>query len=110
MRLKSRTAAFFLVLLLIVTVSGSTFAAESYTGVAEGHNGNLKLEVVIENQEIMEINVLESEESDFTDVAFDQVISDIIATNSTEVDIVSGATVTSKAIISAVKDAVSKAG
>ena len=110
MRLKSRTAAFFLVLLLIVTVSGSTFAAESYTGVAEGHNGNLKLEVVIENQEIMEINVLESEESDFTDVAFDQVISDIIATNSTEVDIVSGATVTSKAIISAVKDAVNKAG
>ncbi|RCW47343.1 MULTISPECIES: flavocytochrome c [unclassified Halanaerobium] len=110
MRLKSKTAVLFLVLLLIVSAAGSVLAEESYTGEAEGHNGNLKLEVIIENQEIKEINVLESKESNFTDPAFDQVISDIIASNSIDVDTVSGATVTSKAIISAVEDAVSKAG
>lgn len=109
MRFKSKTAVIFLVMLLVFSVVGSA-AAEVYTGEAEGHNGKIKLEVTIQNQEIKDIKVLESQESSFADIAFDRVISGIIESNSTDVDTVSGATTTSKAIITAVTDVVSKAG
>jgi len=74
-----------------------------YTGSAEGHNGPIELEVTIENNEISDIVILNhSETEDLSDPAFEEVSAAIIENNSTDVDVVSGVTVTSDAITEAV--------
>lgn len=81
-----------------------------FVGEAEGRNGTIKVEVKIEDKEIKEINVVENHESEFTKDVFTQVIDTIIKANSAEIDTISGATVTSEAIIAAVASAVEKSG
>ena len=76
---------------------------------APGKGGMVKLEVTFENSEIRDIKVLESKESDYTDPVIEALAKEIIDTNSTEIDVVSGATLTSYAIINGVKNAVEKA-
>ena len=111
MRLKQKSLVILAFLLVVSSLFFSVNAAESFVGEAEGHGGLVKLEVFIENQEIEKIEVLENNESSFTEVAFERIISNIVETNGTaSVDAVSGATVTSEAIIVAVEDAVSKSG
>lgn len=78
----------------------------TYIGSADGHNAPLEVEVTVENGEITNVVVLSHEESDgIADPALEEVPAGIVASNSTEVDIVSGATVTSEAIMSAVDTA-----
>lgn len=110
MFLKKRSIVLLAVILLVSSLFSPVNAAESFVGEAEGHNGLIKLEVFIENQEIKSIEVLESNESDFTKEAFNKLISDITSQNTTSVDLVSGATNTSKGIVAAVEAAVAKAG
>ncbi|UUX34966.1 FMN-binding protein [Fundicoccus culcitae] len=86
--------------------SETTFEDGTHTGSAEGHNGPLELEVVVEDGAIVEINILDhSETKGLSDPAFEEVVAAIIESNSVEVDTVSGATYTSNAIIDAVKNA-----
>jgi|SRR5690625_4697095 len=78
----------------------------TYEGTAEGHNAPLTLEVTVENGEIANVVITEHEESEgISDPAFEEVPAAIMETNSTDVDTVSGATVSSNAIISAVEEA-----
>ncbi len=81
----------------------------TFIGEGRGKGGPLKLEVTLENSEIKNIKVLESKESNYTKPVIADLTKQIVDTNSTKVDIVSGATLTSHAIINAVKDAVKKA-
>ena len=81
-----------------------------FTGEAEGKNGTIKVDVTIENKEIKKIDVVESKESEFTKDVFTKVINNVIEANTSEIDSISGATLTSDAIIAAVADAVSKSG
>lgn len=78
-------------------------------GEGRGKNGPVKLEVTFEDSEIKDIKVLEHQESSYTKPVIVDLTKEIIDTNSTDVDTVSGATLTSHAIINAVKDAVKKA-
>ena len=78
-------------------------------GEGRGKNGPVKLEVTFENSEIKDIKVLEHEESSYTEPVIADLTREMIDTNSTDVDVVSGATLTSYAIINAVKDAIKKA-
>jgi len=80
-----------------------------FAGEGRGKGGAMKLEITLENSEIKDIKVLEHKESDYTKPVIADLTNQIIDTNSTNVDIVSGATLTSHAIINAVKDAVKKA-
>lgn len=82
----------------------------TFIGESKGKNGKIKVEVKIENAEIKDIKVVENHESDFTKNVFEQIPKNIIAANSTDIDVISGATLTSNAIIEAVKDAVKKSG
>lgn len=78
----------------------------TFTGVGEGHEGDVELEVVVEGGVITAINILDSSETQgISDPAFDEVPAAIIEANSTDVDTVSGATYTSNAIIDAVNRA-----
>ncbi len=81
-----------------------------YTASAYGYDGDIIVSVTIENDKIIRIEA-DSEESDlwYFDSAVDTVISRIISAQNTEVDAVSGATFSSKGIMSAVADALASA-
>ena len=88
-----------------------TAGAESYVVSAEGYGGEIQLEVFINEEEIVKITVLEqSETAGLGDDAVNEIIEAIIEANSTDVDTVSGATISSNATISAVEDALAQAG
>ncbi len=79
-------------------------------GEGNGKYGAFKVEVTLENSEIKDIKVVESSESGFTKPVIEQLTKEIIGKNSVDVDTVSGATLTSFALINSVNDAVKKSG
>lgn len=81
-----------------------------FTGESKGKNGVIRVEVTIENAEIKNIKVVENHESDFTKNIFEELPKAMIAANTADVDVITGATLTCNAIIEAVKDAISKSG
>ncbi|MBQ7886641.1 MAG: FMN-binding protein [Clostridia bacterium] len=86
-------------------------AANEYIGEAQGFGGPVKVKVTMNGDQIAKIDVLShSETAGISNAAFDTVPQSIIAAQSADVDIASGATYTSKAIMDAVKDALSKVG
>lgn len=81
-------------------------AADSLVGTAEGHNGPLSVAVTMDGDAITDVTVTDHEETEgLSDPAIANVPEAIVEANSTDVDTVSGATVTSEAIIAAVEDA-----
>ncbi|NMB15680.1 MAG: FMN-binding protein [Firmicutes bacterium] len=82
----------------------------TYTGEARGHNAPLKVEVTVAGGKIAEVKVTEHEETPLlSDAAIKQVPEAIAASGSLDVELVSGASVSSKGIINAVKNAIAKA-
>ncbi|NLJ56666.1 MAG: FMN-binding protein [Firmicutes bacterium] len=76
-------------------------------GEGEGKGGSIRVEVTMVGDEITAIDVLEHEEDeDVGGPALEQIPKDIIAAQSTEVDVVTGATLTSNGIMEAVADAI----
>lgn len=103
-----------LMMVLLVTACGSKTTSGTnsgvFTGEGKGKNGVIKAEVTIENTEIKDIKFVENHESDFTKNIFQQLPKNIIEANTADVDVITGATLTSKGIIEAVKDAIKKSG
>lgn len=87
-----------------------TLADNEYIGVSKnGNGGDVKVKVTMDGDKIAKIEVLEQNETvGISDPAFAQIPDAIIAAQSTDVDTVSGATITSKALIEAVNDALSQ--
>lgn len=82
-----------------------------FDGISDGLIGPITVRVTIEKNKIKDINVLEySDTPGYSDAVFDCLPKKVIASNSTEIDCVSGATITAKAFLSAVNDALYKAG
>lgn len=80
-------------------------------GEGDGKHGTIKVEVSFENNEIKDIKVLEQKENEvLAEPVFKELKDTIIASNTAEVDAISGSTVTSNGYIDAVKDAIAKAG
>lgn len=87
-----------------------TYTDGTYEGSAEGHNDSLNVEVTVENGEISEVTVLDHSETEgLADPAIEDVPAAIVENNSTDVDVSSGATVTSEAIMDAVANALEAA-
>ncbi len=85
--------------------------AVTVTGTAQGINGDVTVEVTLTKDTIYSVKVTEQQETEgIGDKAIAAVPDEIVAANSTQVDAVSGATVTSNAIIEAVKNAITAAG
>ena len=81
-----------------------------YTGSAMGLNDFITVSVEIENGKIQQVSVISASEDDpYYTWALQEIPSAIVESNSYDVDSVSGATVTSKGIINAVKNALSNA-
>lgn len=82
----------------------------TYTGTAFGYNGDISVEVSIEDDEITAISIVSAAMEDPLYVTLaSSVIDDMISTQSADVDAVTGATYSSKGIINAVDNALGKA-
>jgi len=77
-----------------------------YVGNSAGYKGNIKVKVGVADGKITKISVLEQQDDwDYYNKAKKGVINQILEKQSTDVDVVSGATYSSKGIIGAVKEA-----
>ena len=91
--------------------TASTFTPGTYTGTGEGRNKTLTVEVTLSSDAITNIEVTDHGETPVvSDAAIEKVPQEIIDNQSLDVDIATGATLTSRAIINAVKDALNTAG
>lgn len=93
-------------------IEAMTFDVEdgTYVGVAEGHNGPVEVEVTVADTKITDVTVLEHEETEgASDPAIEEVPAAIVEYQSTDVDVVSGVTYTSNAIMEAVQAAIDEA-
>ncbi len=94
-----------------VTKSNALYKAGTYVGKAQGHNGEMELEVSFDDNAITAINVISHKETaGISDPAFAKIPQAIIDNQSLAVDAISGCTVSSKGILAAVEDAVTQAG
>ena len=80
-----------------------------YYGTAEGYSGDVSVAVVIQEQTIKAILITEtSDDEAFFNRAMD-VVKNVLKTQSTDVDTVSGATYSSKGILGAIRNALKQA-
>jgi urocanate reductase len=99
--------------LLFTACEGDTETEESmyvdgmYSTSAEGYGGEIELNITIADDVIEEIEVVSHEETEgIGDEAINEIIDQAIGQQSTEgIDVVSGATVTSNAVIEAIEEA-----
>ena len=103
-------------LVFIFVGCGSEDAAEAvynagtYSATKKGMNGDVVVSVTVNENKIEEVVVVEhSETAGISDPAIEKLPQDIVEAQSVEVDSVTGATMTSKAIKEAVTDALSQA-
>ncbi|MFZ7120310.1 MAG: FMN-binding protein [Eubacteriaceae bacterium] len=101
---------FILLLTMIGCSNASQWTDGIYQGSAEGLHGDIQLSVEVKDGKISNITVnSQNDTAGVSDAAFEQVPQAIIENQSTEVDTVAGATVSSEGIIKAVENALSKA-
>ena len=80
-----------------------------YEGEGQGYRGNINVRVfVTEGGFIDNIEILDHCEDDFASYAMDELAELVMEMNTTEIDAVSGATVTSEGFLSALKAALHK--
>ncbi len=129
-RLLTKGLSILLCLMMVVSLAGcaSSSASEpaveepaaeeaalytpgTYTGTAEGINGDITMEVVVDENEIKAITAVEHKESPgISDAAFEQIPQAIIEGQTLAVDSVAGASFSSAGIIEAVTLALTEAG
>jgi fumarate reductase flavoprotein subunit len=105
------------VVLLVSLVLGATGCGSpgkwkdgTYTGEGQGHNGPVKVNVEVSGGKIKTVTITDhTETAGIADAAIERVPKAIIEKQSTQVDAVSGATYTSKAIMDAVTSALASA-
>ena len=88
-----------------------SYKAGTYKGTAKGNNGDVTLEVTFSKNAIKSIKVISHKETPgLSDPAFAKIPDAIVKKQTLAVDVVSGATNTSRAILEAVEKAVKAAG
>ncbi len=86
------------------------FTAGTYTASAKGYNGDVTVDVTFSDTAVTDIKVTASSETAHVgDVAFEPMITDMLAANGSGVDSVSGATFSSAALRNAVNAAAEQA-
>lgn len=89
----------------------TTFTAGTYEGTAPGRNGDITVSVTLSETEITDVTITAQQETEgIADPALEQIPSAIVAAQSTQVETVSGATITSQGIIDATNAALESAG
>ena len=90
---------------------GDRYIPGTYTGTSKCFGGDVTVTVVVSENEIMRVDIDGSHETEnIGSFAVDMLGEKIMASQSPNVDVLTGATVSSGAILRALKDALSKAG
>lgn len=94
------------------TTAESAFKTGTYTGEAEGKDGIVKVEVTMEKaDQIKDIKIVgQTETAGLGDSALEKIKEQILANQTLAVDAVSGASLSSEAMLTAVENAVKQAG
>lgn len=94
------------------TLSASLFAAPVTTeGTGVGKHGDITVAVTFDNGKIQDIKVVKSAENPVLAAkVFSEFKDDVIVQSSTDLDMISGATFSTKGFVDAVNDAAKKAG
>ena len=91
--------------------TAAVFKAGEYTAASEGKNGAVNVTVKFDDSKIVSVEVGEhAETAGLADPAIESIPTAIVDGQTLKVDVVSGATVTSEAIIAAVEDCITQAG
>lgn len=89
----------------------SLYTPGSYVGIGTGMGGEVCVEVVFDENSILEVNVKNNAETPLiSEEALTRIPQDIVEYQSLNVETVTGATISSQAVITAVKEAVKQAG
>lgn len=110
---KSLTAAFLAIALTACSASTASnhYKAGTYQGTAAGRNGDVTVEVKLSDSKIESVTVTDQQETKgVADPALAKIPQAIVDQQSLAVDIVSGATITSTAIINASDEAIKSSG
>lgn len=90
---------------------GVSYKAGTYTGKAEGKDGQIEVEVTFNDTEITDIKVINQTETEgLGDEAINSIKDKVLKGQSLDVDAVSGATESSNGVLAAIEDAVKQAG
>lgn len=104
-------AATMLLVCMASPASAQAYTAGTYTGIGEGRNGSVSVEVTFSDSAIESVVIGENQETaEIAASPFEQIPAAIVEHQSLAVDTVAGATLTSNAVIDAVRDAVVQAG
>ena len=91
--------------------SESKFTPGTYTGVGQGNNSTITLEVTVDENSIVSIEIGENQETPgMCDVAMERIPEAVIEGQTLAVDTVAGATGTSRGVIEAITAALKEAG
>ena len=91
--------------------AGPSFTPGTYTGTAKGFGGDVEVTVTVSESTIDDIQVVGDHETENIGTFAVSMMPDrILEAQTTDVDAVAGATVTSKAILLALQDALTQAG
>ncbi len=97
--------------ILLPCLTGCSANAETHTGEAEGYGGKLVVSVTMNGDDITAVKVTQHQETQGVGTrAIDALPDAIVQADSTQVDSVSGATITSEAIKEAVSQALGVGG
>ena len=112
-KMKKSLNVLLLSILSILLLFGCSTAKQSgkFEGVGTGKHGEIKVAVTITDAKITNIEVIEQgENKGLSEPVYEDLKEAIIAQNSADVDVVSGASATSEGYLAAVKDAITKSG
>lgn len=109
--MRKTVSLLMLTMLLVPCVTGCRAGAETRTGEAEGYGGKLTVSVTMNGEDITSVKVVSHQETEGVGTrAIEALPPEIVKTDSTDVDVVSGATITSNAIRNAVSQAIGMTG
>jgi len=97
--------------LLVTALPALAYTAGTYTASAQGNNGPVEVSVTFDGDRITDITVTNhSETAGIAEAPIEKIPTAIVAGQTLKVDVISGATMTSNAILAAVADCVQQAG
>ncbi|SDL00349.1 flavocytochrome c [Natronincola ferrireducens] len=118
--MKKRISLFMVVMMLLTIITGCgsnqtsktealEFTTGTFEGVGNGLHGEIKVSVEVKDGIINGINIIEEKENEVLGkAAFEAIIKNVLGTNSTDVDVVTGSTYSSKGLLEAIDNALSE--
>lgn len=105
-----KKALIIILSLLLLTSCKPTLHSGDYQGTAMGHNDIITVSLTVDNNSITQLKVVKHSEDIQKFNNAQPIIDEVLDSQSTEVDIIAGATHTCKGILEATDNALEKAG